>query len=541
MLSPVEIVFVGVVVCGTLFWISMLVDCIKHEPRIQDRLFWAVIIALTHFVGALLYFFVRRPVRSRLVAKGRKMSFAVLLFGLLLPLGASLRAQPAQTTPAAPPASPPSAASLSESDLYAKAEALVAAITAGKNDEVAATFNEEMRQAIPSPSALPEAWRGMEQRVGPYQGITGRRILDAPPYRVVVFDVTFGKMPLELRIPYEADGKIAGFRFFPKPAAPVAPTPAPGYSDASKFDEQEVTVGSGEWALQGTLTLPKGQGPFPAVVLVHGSGPSDRDETVGAARPFRDLAWGLATRGIAVLRYEKRTLAHARKMTPEVVGKLTVREETVDDAVAGAELLRATAKVDPARVYVLGHSLGAMLAPRIAALDPKIAGLILLAPPARPLEDLLPGQFTHLFSLDGKISEPEQAQIDLIRQQVAKVKIPELSPATPSSELPLNLAAPYWLDLRSYDQVATARQLGKPILILQGGRDYQVTSEDLDRWKAAFEKNPKVRIQLFPKLDHLFRAGDGQSSPEDYNQPGNVAPEVVGAVAEWMLGGVQTR
>jgi dienelactone hydrolase len=205
--------------------------------------------------------------------------------------------------------------------------------------------------------------------------------------------------------------------------------------------------------------------------------------------------------------------------------------------VAGAELLRRTPKVDPARVYVLGHSLGAMLAPRIGAADPKIAGLILLAAPARPLEDLVLNQFTYLFSLDGKISEPEQAQLDRIRKQVEKAKSPDLSSTTPTTDLPLNLAAAYWLDLRPYDQVAAARQLGKPMLILQGGRDYQVTSDDLDRWKAAFEKNPKVRIQLFPKLDHLFREGEGKSSPEAYSQPGNVAQEVVEAVAEWVLAG----
>jgi hypothetical protein len=533
MLSPVELVFIAIVVCGTMFWITMLVDCIKHEPQIQARLFWSVIIAFTHVVGALLYFFVRRPVRARLVAKGKKMSFGIVLLALL-PLSASLTAQGAQTAPTAPPAVPP-AASLSETDLYARAEALIAAITAGKNDEVGKVLNDEMRQALPAPSALPEAWRGVEQRVGPYQGITGRRLLEAPPYRVVVFDVTFGKMPLELRIPYEADGRIAGFRFFPKQTAAV-PTPAPGYADPAKFEEQEVTVGNGEWAVPGTLTVPKGQGPFPAVVLVHGSGPSDRDETVYGAKPFRDLAWGLATRGIAVLRYDKRTFAHIKKMTPDLVARLTVKEETVDDAVAAAELLRQTPKVDPARVYVLGHSLGGMLAPRIGAADPQIAGLILLAAPARRLEDLLMGQFTYIFSLDGKISEPEQAQLDNLRKQVEKVKSPGLSPTTPTAELPLNLAAAYWLDLRPYDQVATARQLGKPMLILQGGRDYQVTAEDLGRWKAAFEKDPKVRILSFPKLDHLFHEGEGKSSPEAYSQPGNVAPDVVEAVAGWVSG-----
>ncbi|CAN5818315.1 hypothetical protein BH24ACI5_BH24ACI5_24340 [soil metagenome] len=134
--------------------------------------------------------------------------------------------------------------------------------------------------------------------------------------------------------------------------------------------ESEVTVGTGQWALPATLTMPVGPGPVPAVVLVHGSGPGDRDATVGQIKQFKDLALGLASRVIAVLRYDKRTRVHANLMR-ELPG-LTVKDETIDDAIAAVQVLRSTPGVDPNRIVVLGHSLGGMLVPRIAAAGPRL-------------------------------------------------------------------------------------------------------------------------------------------------------------------------
>ena len=147
----------------------------------------------------------------------------------------------------------------------------------------------------------------------------------------------------------------------------------PPYVDSEAFTEREVTVGRGEWSLPGTLSVPLQGDLHPAVVLVHGSGPNDRDETIGANKPFKDLALGLASKGVAVLRYEKRTLEHGSKMA-SLMEVLTPEEEVIEDALAAVSLLKETEGIDPDRIYVLGHSLGGTLAPRIAQGDPHIAG-----------------------------------------------------------------------------------------------------------------------------------------------------------------------
>ncbi len=303
--------------------------------------------------------------------------------------------------------------------------------------------------------------------------------------------------------------------------------PAP-YVHKEAFGEREVTVGAGEWALPGTLSTPLGSGPFPALVLVHGSGPNDRDETVGSVKPFRDLAWGLASRGIAVLRYEKRTRQHGSQIAS--VKDLTVQQETVDDALAAADLLRHTPGIDPARVFVLGHSLGGMLIPRIGARDPRLAGLIVLAGAAKPLEDIILQQVAYLDAADGTVTEAEKSRFESLKAEVARVKA--LKPGDTGTAL--GIPDSYWLDLRGYDPPAAAKALKQPLLILQGERDYQVTMDNFDAWKRALAGRPNVTFQTFPKLNHLFVEGEGKSTPAEYEKPAHVSEAVIAEIAGWI-------
>jgi dienelactone hydrolase len=231
--------------------------------------------------------------------------------------------------------------------------------------------------------------------------------------------------------------------------------------------EKDIMVGSSPWELPGTLTLPAGKGPFPAVVLVHGSGPHDRDERIGSSAPFRDIAWGLAQKGIAVLRYDKRTFVHGAKFA--ALKNFTLNDETVDDAVLAAATARRAEEINPGKVFVVGHSQGGLALGRIAEKDPRAAGFISLAGPARPLEDLILEQVT---------DRGTESMKKAVAEAVAKVKSKDLAADAPASEMPLGIPASYWLDLRGYDPVASLAKSKRPALILQGEADIQVTMKD---------------------------------------------------------------
>jgi dienelactone hydrolase len=295
------------------------------------------------------------------------------------------------------------------------------------------------------------------------------------------------------------------------------------------YAEEETTIGSGEWVLPATLTVPAGAGPHPAVVLVHGSGPNDRDETIGANKPFKDLAIGLATRGVAVLRYDKRTKVHRAKMAK--LKDYTVAQEVIEDALEAVKMLRAQPKVDARRVFVAGHSLGGVLVPRIAAADPTIAGFVVLAGAARPLEEAIAAQARYLAEADGAISAEEQQEIER-----AADSLRALTPADGKTGRMIGgVPASYWLDLRGYDPPAAAAHVKSPLLVLQGERDYQVTMEEFGRWKAALGSRRDVTFRSYAALNHLFIAGTGPSVPAEYQAPGHVAEEVIRDIAAWVL------
>ena len=397
---------------------------------------------------------------------------------------------------------------------------------AGRYAQAESMFTADMAAAVPA-ARLKAVWESLPAQAGTARGRGDPSVDAQDDTSLVTVPLRYEKADLIAKVAIAADGRIAGFLIQPAPP----PAPAPPADDAG-FSERDLPVGEGERALAGTLAMPKAAPPaagWPAVVLVHGSGPQDRDETIGPNRPFLDIARGLATQGIAVLRYEKRTRARPQDFANRAY---TIDDETTDDAVAAIAALRATEGVDPKRVFVFGHSQGGMLAPRISARAGDVAGLVLFAAPARPLLDILIEQNVRLAVLgDGKTSDAERTAIERLKLQVQAART---GGDVAADTLPMGLPASYWRSTDAVDPVAEAREAALPMLVLQGARDIQVVDADWQRWRAGFHDDAKVGFKLYEKLNHLGIAGDGEGSLAEYGTPGQVDAQLIADVADWI-------
>jgi uncharacterized protein len=400
--------------------------------------------------------------------------------------------------------------------------------------EIAELFAPPLRAMVP-PEALQAAWTAEISQRGPVQQVGIPDSQPVPGGAVVTIPVTFAHGERTVVVTVTDDGWLGGIQLVPadqQQDAPAAWQPPP-YADPASFSEQEVTVGTGPLALPGMLSLPRQGGPLPGVVLLGGSGPVDRDETIGRNKPFKDLAWGLASRGVAVLRFDKVTHAHGGEVSKNP--GFTLTDEYVPAAVAALHLLRQQPAVAADRIFLAGHSLGGSAAPRVAAAGPPVAGMIILAGGAEPLHWSMVRQFRYLAALDpSPVTAPEQV-LAAVTRQAELVDSPDLSPATPAADLPFAVPAAYWLDLRGYDPPAAAAALGKPVLVLQGGRDYQATvADDLARWRAGLAGRPDVTIRVHEADNHLFFPGSGPSAPAEYEPPQHLDPAVVDDIAAWL-------
>ncbi|GII35193.1 hypothetical protein Pph01_01960 [Planotetraspora phitsanulokensis] len=398
----------------------------------------------------------------------------------------------------------------------------------GRYGEIEEVFAPPLR-AVVSADTLRVAWEAQISTMGPIVSV-GTPISEPAKAGLVrvSIPVAYEQGGLTVVTSIDEAGLLQGLQLAPALTAEWSPPP---YARGKRFDEHEVTVGSGAMAVPGTMSVPRGRGPRPAVVLLSGGGPFDQDATSGPNKPLKDLAWGLASRGVAVLRFDKVTHAHADQVAAQP--GFTIRDEYVPHAVAAVHLLQRHPAVDAARVYVAGHSAGGKVAPRVAAAEPSVAGLVLLAADAEPMPQAAVRVVRHLASLDP--GPAMQAAVEMITRQAAMTDSPDLSPDTPATDLLFGYTAAYYLDLRDYDPVATASALDRPMLILQGGRDFQVTvADDLSRWRAGLAHRPDVTIRVHDADDHMFFSGSGPSAPSDYESPQHVDPAVVADIAGWL-------
>ena len=431
-----------------------------------------------------------------------------------------------------------SAPRLQAQDFEAIGKGIVTQLVERRFEQVEAQFDDQMKAALPL-TKLPGVWDSLLAQTGPFKSIVSTRVTEREGLHGTIVTCEFERTILDTKIFINAQGQVKGLFFEPASTAPGNPTGAtewtsPSYAKRNAFHEHETMLISGRWELPGSLVLPNTKTSVPAVVLIQGSGPQDQDESIGPNKPFKDLAYGLASQNIAVLRYVKRTKQYGADSKSDA--PFTVKDEVTDDAKAAVALLAKMPEVNRKQIYVLGHSLGGMLAPRIAVDDPQVAGIIIMAGTARPLEKVVVDQVKYIAGLTGTVTPADQTQIEKAEAIAAQVESPSLKPDTMVDFFGAPIPGSYFLDLRNYDPGKVAAGLKIPILVLQGGRDYQATSADFEVWKSALANDPRATFKFYPAYTHLFvpGTGSGPASPEDYSVAGNVSEDVVNDIAHWI-------
>lgn len=398
----------------------------------------------------------------------------------------------------------------------------------GKHAEFIARCSTEMGAAMTETQSQ-QLRLMLAMRLGQYEREISAESAPKGEFQSVLFTQRYSKGTAKLELILDKSGKLSGLWIRDLAGDDAAKLPA--YAKPDTYTEEAITVKTGAFELPGTLTRPKTPEKCPAVVLVHGSGPHDQDETIFDNKPFRDIAAGLASHGIAVLRYEKRTHKYGAEMNPHEIG---LEEETIDDALSAVALLRGRSDLDSNRIFVLGHSLGGIAAPFIVQRDPRIAGIILMAGTPRPLLDLVEEQVEYIAMLDGRLDEEESKQLAEIR----KVKTRIRNGTFDAKDTLLGAPAAYWKKVDELRPGAAAAALTPKcrILVIHGGRDYQIDAKSLDAWKKALDGRSQVTFHVFDTLNHLMIAGEGKSSPAEYQKKGFVDEAVIEVIRDWILG-----
>ncbi|MFN0292195.1 DUF3887 domain-containing protein [Pedobacter helvus] len=409
-------------------------------------------------------------------------------------------------------------------NLFGKANAFFDLFAAGKFEEAHGYFSEEGKTKVTAEN-LKQFWTNVEARLGKVKSIDASGSRAQGEFYAVTVNGEFQYDKQDFVLLFDKTEKLVGMHLPPKAVS----YRAPGYADSTLYREKSTYI---EWPghqLAAIVTTPKDGNSFPIVVLVHGSGPNDMDETIGPNKPFKDIAAGLALNGIASVRYVKRTVIY-----PQEFGKAyTVKEEVLDDALQAIALAKKVEGVDLKQVYVLGHSLGGMLAPRIATLEPDLKGIILAAAPARSLSDLIIEQNKYMVAQTKDTTAAMQKNLADAITEIEKTKITKLGKMKPDSIL-LGLPASYWVDLNNYNQVETAKKLKQRIFVIQGGYDFQVSETDFNLWKEALGSNSNVSFKLYPDFNHLFAQVEEKGNMLQYQKPSNVEQRTIEDLANWI-------
>ena len=401
------------------------------------------------------------------------------------------------------------------------AEDVMALIAAEDFDALYAISDEGVQSQLGSAQGFTQAWGQIEATFGAYKSYSDVSSVQTGGLEVYSVTCDFEKASATLTLVFDGYGKLAGLTVADYSMKQVE------IADEGGYVEEDVTLRPGEAdATGGTLTLPEGDGPFPCVIMMQGSGPSDRNETAYGFPVFQALARALAPRGVASVRYDKYTYAHPDQTAGNAA--FTVDDEYTYDAAAALALLRADARIGD--IYLLGHSEGAMVAPRVAEKigAEGLSGLVLLAGSPLPLTDILMRQMKDMGADEATLAG-YQAQFDAMAG---------MSDDALQAQIVLGAPLYYWRDVADYDYAGEIVRLNLPVFIAQGEKDFQVLpAEGIEAYEAALSGFDGATYARYPDMTHMLAdiSVEMTGTAADYTSLAGIDVALADDVAQWML------
>lgn len=402
-----------------------------------------------------------------------------------------------------------------EADLTELSKELALQMVKGDFDQTHQLFSPMVKLQL-TKNSLKSSWDTTVADLGDYKEIYSAEQMTEGAYQNIIIVLKYENNGLKITFTYNDKGKIDGLWMNYATAGMKLET-------TDVYAEQAIRIGEGgDYPVDGILTLPNGATKPPVLILVPGSGTHDWDESIGSGvnKPFRDIAHGLAEQGIATIRYQERLAAY-----PELASeRVTIQLDSLDDVNAAIAFATGCDQIDTGRIYVLGHSLGGMLAPKIAADHKEVKGILCLAGSPRKLEDIVIDQQELFGNGDKKV-------MDEVRKQAKEVK----GLTEESAGDYLGMPASYWYSLNLIDTPEILKTLTVPMFIAQGSADLQVYADrDYTAWQELLKDRKDVTFKLYDNLNHLFMASNGEKDLSEYLIPSSVDRQVIEDMAAWI-------
>lgn len=414
-------------------------------------------------------------------------------------------------------------------DIYKNANTFMNYFKEYNSNGIYAMGAEGFKKAVEK-KVISEQNKALKKQLGEVKSFGDLRLVFDSGYKTILAYTEFEKGSYDVRISFSEDGKyVEGYS--------LQESPIDGEKvDADKYFGEAVSFNSDSLKINGTLILPKNQSEkVPVVILLQGSGSSDRDETIyGLNKPLRDIAEGLGNNGIATLRYDKRTYTYGYDLSEEDVANISVDEEYTNDLSAAIEYLKTRDEIDLNNIYILGHSLSGYLIPYFYENESIIRGGISLAGTiGQSFEDLMKYQYEYLANYDKKVTEEEQTVLNDFNAEYELVKKLKAGESVNES-LILGIGQDYWNFFNRYDGIKEWEKVSNPTLVLQGERDYQIPMNNFNLYKETLSSMDNFKFKSYDKLSHIFMEGSKKPSPGDYTKQLKVDNEVIKDISSWI-------